>query len=121
MATMGDTEPSVSPVVINIGGEGEIVGALNVNLPHLQDPDWRCSRDGSLTLADLQAQGHVFMFVPDMSQLPFADASVDIIHTNNVCIDAIAYLGPCPRSSEIWRVRKSGGIWYRDGILQEPP
>ena len=114
---MGDTEPSVSPVVINVGGEGEVPGAVNVNGKWLGDPAWRSAREGNPSLRELKDEGHIFVLA-DMDSLPFGDASVDVVYTNNVCIDAVAFLGPCPTSAEIHRILKPSGVWIHDGEVQ---
>ena len=116
---MNETEPPPSqPVIINIGGEGEVSGVLNVNGTWLSRPDWFSSEAGK-TLTELKAEGHRFQLVDDVSVLPFADDSVDAVYTNNVCIDQNSIQGPCPQSSEIWRVLKRNGTWIHDGEVRE--
>lgn len=62
------------PLEINIGGEGETFGVLNVNGIWLTHTDWRSSEAGK-TLAQMEAEGHSFL-LPTLHPLPFADASV---------------------------------------------
>ena len=120
-STTSDVETSAPLVVINVGGEGEVPGAINVNGTWLNTPGWKSGHAGNPTLADLQAQGHEFRLVDDMSKMPFADESVDEVYINSVCIDAVSWLGPCPSSKEIERILKPGCPWYKDGVLQAQP
>jgi SAM-dependent methyltransferase len=113
-------EPLGEMIVVNIGGEGEIPGALNVNGKWLAGAGWHSIQPGNPTLADLQQAGHQFLLI-ELHPLPFDDASVDIVYTNNVCLDKDSWLGPCPRTAEIWRILKPGGLWIRDSIPQQRP
>jgi len=97
---------------VNLGGEGEVPGVINQQGPWVFDPNWTSSRDGK-TLAELQADGHVFVFCSN-TQLPFADDSVDEVITNNVPIDFNTSLGPGVQSSEIRRILKSGCSWIHN-------
>jgi hypothetical protein len=62
----------MSNLIVNLGGEGEVPGVLNVQGDWAKDPSWRSSADGK-TLGELQAAGHQFIFIADFSTLPFAD------------------------------------------------
>ena len=104
-----------SPLVVNLGGEGEIPGVINQQGPWALDPSWRCSRDGR-TLAELQADGHAFIFC-DNDQLSFPTDSVDVVFTNSVPIDISTHLGPGVQTKEILRILKPGGKWIKDGVL----
>lgn len=103
------------PVLVNLGGEGEIPGIPNQQGPWGLDPAWRSSRDGK-TLQELMADGHQFI-IADNTQLPFADGSVDDVFTNSVPIDRVTHLGPGVQSSEISRILRQGGRWIRDGLV----
>jgi hypothetical protein len=98
---------------INLGGEGEGVGAINQQEAWVLDPTWRSSRYGK-SLLDLIAEGHDFLICPNTA-LPLPDGTVDEVITNNVPIDTTTYLGMGVQSSEIQRILKSGGTWIRDG------
>lgn len=108
--------PAGGPLAINVGGEGEVAGALNVQIRAVLDPAWRSSR-GGLTLAELQAQGHRFLFVDDISRLPFANNSVSRVYTNSVPLDRATFLGPGPSSPDIARVMAPGAQWFHNGML----
>lgn len=103
-------------VAVNLGGEGELPGVLNQQPPWAQAPGWRSSRT-ALTFAQLQAAGHVFMFC-DNTALAFADNSVDVVYTNSVPLDHATGYGPGVQSSEIKRILKPGGVWFKDGKLE---
>jgi prepilin-type processing-associated H-X9-DG protein len=91
-------------LVVNLGGEGEEPGVINQQGPWVLNPNWRCSRVGR-TLQQLFADGHVFIICPN-TPLPFP---VDT---------TTAWLGPGVQSSEIRRILKAGGEWFRDGVLE---
>jgi hypothetical protein len=109
-------EPPPTRLVLNVGGEGEVPGALNVQGRWVLDPSWRSSQGGQ-TLEALQAQGHEFHIVDDMSQLPFKTDSAQTVHTNSVPLDRPTFLGPSPSSSDISRVLGPGGQWFNNGSL----
>jgi len=94
---------------VNLGGEGEIPGALNQQGPWALRPSWR-SADGTKTLCDLRALGHRFIISSNL-RLPFADNSVDEVYTNSVPIDTIGLNGPGVQSSEVRRILKPGRRW----------
>src|SRR5437588_11753989 len=98
---------------VNLGGEGEVPGALNQQGPWALRPSWR-SADGTKTLRDLRAMGHRFVISSNL-RVPFADNSVDEVYTNSVPIDTISLNGPGVQSSEAQRILKAGGPWINDG------
>lgn len=100
---------------LNLGGEGEIPGAINQQGPWVLSSHWRRSADG-MTFADVVAEGHAFLICPN-DAIPFPDGTVDVVYTNSVPIDQTTYLGPGVQSSEIQRILKSGGVWIRDGVV----
>src|SRR5574338_1546058 len=102
-----------SKVVVNLGGEGEAAGALNVQGKWVLDEGWRASRAGQ-SLPELQAAGNKFV-VADNFALPFANNSVDRVITNSVPIDRTTFLGPGVQSSEVWRNLKTDGLWINNG------
>lgn len=101
-------------LIVNLGGEGEVLGAINQQPPWAQSPNWISSRT-KLTAAQMQAAGYVFVFC-DNTALAFADDSVDVVYTNHVPIDVATPFGPGVQRSEIRRILKSGGVWIRDGV-----
>lgn len=102
--------------VLNLGGEGEVDGAVNQNLPTILAPGWKSTRDG-LALQELRALGHQFI-VSTNEALPFRDGSVHQIITNNVPIDRRTWMGHGISSVELRRVLAQGGIWIHDGTEQ---
>ena len=102
-----------SKVGVNLGGEGEAAGALNVQGKWVLDEGWRASRAGQ-SLSELQAAGNKFV-VADNTALPFANKSVDRVITNSVPIDRTTFLGPGVQSSEVWRILKADGLWINNG------
>ncbi|MEO2092057.1 MAG: hypothetical protein ABGY75_21595, partial [Gemmataceae bacterium] len=54
----------VTMFVVNLGGEGEVVGALNQQGPWALNSSWFSSRDGK-PLAQLVADGHGFLICPN--------------------------------------------------------
>jgi len=100
----------MSKLVVNLGGEGEVPGALNVQGEWVQDPLWRSSRKGE-TLSALLASNHQFLFITNFGILPFPDNSVDQVITNDVPVDQTTFLGPGIQSSEVIRILTPGGTW----------
>jgi hypothetical protein len=100
---------------LNLGGEGELVGMVNQQAPWVLAPNWARSRDGK-SFADVVADGHAFLICPN-DKLALPDETVDTVYTNSVPIDVTTWLGPGVQSSEIKRILKSGGHWFRDGVL----
>ena len=105
----------MSPLRVNLGGEGEIPGTINQQPLFALRPSWRSQ--GGQTVAELQAAGHV-MVIADNRFLPFATDSVDEVITNNVPIDKWTGWGPGAQRSEIYRILKPGGQWFRDNVLE---
>jgi len=89
--------------VINLGGEGEVFGAINVNDSTILAPNWRCARTGC-PLKKIQRSGLVVACHGD--QLPFCNCCADKIITNNVPIDIITWMGPAYSTKEIKRIAK---------------
>jgi len=89
-------------VVVNLGGEGEVSGAIDVNNPQILDKRWRCSRNGC-SLNEVR-RGCIVICRGD--RIPFCDHCADKIITNNVPIDIITWMGPGYSSEEIKRIRK---------------
>lgn len=102
--------------VVNLGGEGEVAGALNQQGPWALNPNWRSSRDGK-PLAQLVAEGHAFLICPN-DAVALSDGIVDEVHTLSVPIDRTTWLGLGVQSAEIRRILKSGGNWYDNGSLR---
>jgi RHS repeat-associated protein len=106
--------------VINLAGEGEVAGAVNVNGKWITETGWRTSRNSSIGLRDLQGAGHEFV-IADNAALPFADKSINTVITNNVRLDASSHLGAYPQTSEIWRVLSDSGTWIHNGVTMVRP
>lgn len=117
----GATRP-MKPV--NIGGEGEVPEAINLQ------GRWALGRHfgrsqptpkgepAGQNLAGMLAEGHEFViYNADTEVLPFTTDSVPRVYTNSVLIDAPMGIYPRILSSEIKRVLQSGGQWFVDGVL----
>src|ERR1700740_1625403 len=100
---------------VNLGGEGEVPGALNQQGPWVLKPTWGSSHAG-MTLSQLVAAGHEFLICDNLS-VPLPDGCADEVLTNSVPVDVNTWLGPGVQSSEVRRILKSGGVWLRDGLL----
>ena len=87
--------------VINLGGEGEIPGAININHPVILDENWRCSRKGC-SLKVVKENGYIIVCCGD--RLPLCDHCAKEVITNNVPIDMITWMGPGYSSEEIKRI-----------------
>lgn len=104
-------------ILVNLGGEGEVPGAINVQ-PHTLPDDVPLAGAGwGQTLRELAAQGHI-VIKADNTRLPFADASVDEVVTNSVPIDRTTHLGPGIQTTEVLRILKPGGQWIDNGIVR---
>jgi hypothetical protein len=102
------------PYRVNLGGEGELPGVLNQQGPWIVQPGWASSATGQ-SLHQLVALGHAFL-ICDNRAIPLPDGCADVVFTNSVPVDVNTWLGPGVQSSEIRRILKSGGVWFRDGI-----
>ena len=60
-----------------------------------------------------------FTLVDRMDVLPMDSGSVDMVYTNSVPLDLNTHLGPGPRSEEILRILREGGIWVHDGVVKQ--
>jgi RHS repeat-associated protein len=104
-----------SGIAVNLGGEGEVAGAINVQGPWALDLNFASSRTGQ-SLAELQAGGNQFVVASNTS-LPFADQSVSTVITNNTPIDVNTWLGPGVQSSEVNRILLGDGQWINNGSV----
>ena len=104
-----------SPYRVNLGGEGEDSTALNQQGPWALRPGWAASRTAQ-TLDQLVAAGHAFLICDNLA-IPLPDDCADEVITNSVPVDVMTWLGPGVQSSEIQRILKPGGRWFRDGQL----
>src|SRR5262245_37572271 len=106
-------------LAVNLGGEGEIPGALNQQPPSALGPNWLSAtfNNPGKTIRELEAEGHQFLIAPN-DQLPFPDGSVDVVYTNWVPLDRITHSGPGVQTSEIKRILKSGGVWIKNGKVE---
>ena len=91
-------------IVINLGGEGKISGAIDVNNPLILDKRWRCSRNGR-PLKEVK-QGCMVVCCGD--RLPFRNHCADKIIKNSIPIDTKTWMGPGYSSKEIERINKRG-------------
>ena len=109
-------------VVVNLGGEGEVPGAINQQPPNSLLPGWGASRIevGGKPLVELRSLGQPYV-VAENTALPFPNASIDQVITNSVPIDVNMTMGPGVQSSEVWRVLKPAGTWLNNGQLVPRP
>jgi len=107
-----------SGVIVNLGGEGEVAGAINVQGPWALDSSWASSASGQ-SLSELQAAGNQFV-IANNTALPFADGSVSTVITNSVPINTTTWLGEGVQTSEIARILQTGGTWINNGIQMIP-
>jgi hypothetical protein len=105
------------PLRVNLGGEGEVPGVLNQNIPRVAEPGWVSSRK-RLSLWQLVSAGHQFLICVN-TNLPIADASVDEVITRSIPkVDTVTHLGPSVQRSEIRRILKFGGRWFHNRRLR---
>jgi hypothetical protein len=106
-----------TPKVVNIGGGGEVAGAINVQIPAARNPGWGASRSevAGKSLPQLAANGDVYV-VAKNTNLPFASGSVDKVITNSVPVDVSTIMGPGVQSAEVWRILKPSGVWIHNGV-----
>ncbi len=100
--------------VVNLGGEGEVAGALN------QQPPWFVTASGAVNqqhFLGLVAAGENYLICPNEA-LALPDECADVVHTNNVPLDVVTWREPGVQTSEIWRILKSGGQWIDNGQSQ---
>jgi hypothetical protein len=99
---------------LNLGGEVEEPDVIN------QQPEWVLSsghwHSAGPHLGPLIAAGEAFLFCRNTG-LPFPDASIDSVYSNNVPVDSHTWLGPGVQSSEVQRVLRSGGEWRHDAVV----
>jgi hypothetical protein len=101
------------PFRVNLGGEGEVAGALNQQGPWVLLASWFSSRAG-MTLAQLVAAGHEFLICDNLT-IPLPDGCADETLTNWVPVDISTSFGPGVQTSEILRILKPGGVWIMNG------
>ena len=128
--------PNYAAPVVNIGGEGEVAGAINVQPPGALGAGWASAGrlpgslgpgadtavPGGLNLQELRtATGSQFV-VADPKALPFADGSVPTVVTNGAPVDTPPTVyGPSIDSAEINRILKPGGQYIQDGVPRLKP
>ena len=66
-----------APLKLNVGGEGEIPGFINVQGRWVSDHAWPGSSRSGNSLQQPQDEGHKFLFADDMSKLPYNTGTVD--------------------------------------------
>jgi hypothetical protein len=119
-ATVGGT---AGGIVLNIGGEGEVPGAINFQGPWILGDGFTFAGAGAgLTPEQLQAAGNQIL-VGTNDALPFAPGSVDTVITNNVPIleGGFNYMGPTVWPSQIWQVLSPTGQWINNGAVVKKP
>jgi RHS repeat-associated protein len=100
-----DDDPACVGPSINIGGEGEIPDAININTDLILDPNFVASRDGTTTIRDMQSRGQQFIAY-DGSRLPIRSSSCCTVFTKSIppYVKTQLFL-------EIRRVLKPNGVW----------
>jgi len=98
------------PIRVNLAGEGELPDVkINQNLKHILEPDWISSRYGK-SITKIQEEGHQFV-ISDNLHLPFRSNAIDEVYVASISLDSVTFLGPTPRTSEILRILKTGGLF----------
>jgi RHS repeat-associated protein len=105
--------------VVNLGGEGEVAGAINVQGPWILQGGWFSSQTGQ-SLTQLQAAGNQFV-ISSSTNLPFANGSVQTFIKNNVPVDQVSYWGPGYSSAAIWQMLTASGQWINNGSVVPRP
>lgn len=100
---------------INLGGEGEVPGAINANLPYLMSPGFVAARDGNTKLKGVKKSGPVVICNSD--QLPFADSCADEVLASGVPVNQHSYLGAGYKTSDMKRIAKPTGKIVINGEL----
>jgi RHS repeat-associated protein len=113
LGPLEESLPSLENIVVNLGGEGEVPGAINQQGPWILQPTWASSQAGQ-SLSQLQQQGNQFV-ISSNTQLPFANGSVGTVITNNVPIGGSTWLGPGVQPGEVFRILQPGGTWINNG------
>ncbi|HNQ16881.1 MAG TPA: hypothetical protein PKJ26_03520 [Candidatus Woesebacteria bacterium] len=92
---------------LNLGGEGEILGCIQVNLPYVLEAgdNFVASRNGDpIGIKGVLRGGP--LVICDSDRLPFLPGVFDEIFANGVPIDRTTWLGPGYSGKEICRVCK---------------
>ncbi len=100
--------------VVNLGGEGEVPGALN------QQPPWFVVTSSAVNLqyfVRLVGQGKDYLICPNET-VALPDGCADVVHTNSVPLDVTTWRGPGVQTSEVRRILKSGGVWINNGQIR---
>ncbi len=100
--------------IVNLGGEGEQRGAINVQ-PGRIGGDAELAHEHARDVARLSDQPVV---KAAGNRLPFATGSVDLVVTNNVPIDEprSTHFGPSFTISEVLRILKPDGLWLGSSV-----
>ncbi len=97
-----------APTVVNLGGEGEVADAINVQPARIAGRSDIAVQNAERVAA--KSAQPVVLAAGD--ELPFATGSVDQVWTNNVPIGTgSGYFGPDFDPNEILRILKPGGTW----------
>lgn len=81
-----------TPFRVNLGGEGEVPGALNQQGGWAAQPGWASSARGE-RLPQLVLAGHAFL-ICDNSAVALPDDCAEEVLTNSVPVDMTTWLGP---------------------------
>lgn len=112
---------AIRPIVVDIGGEGEILDAINIQGPWIFASGFGISRTQA-SLGQMQAAGNRFVVALN-NALPFANGTISIVYTNSVPIGQgqSNFLGPLVQPSEIWRILTPIGVWINNGSAVPRP
>ena len=103
--------------VVNLGGEGEVPGALNQQEgPHL-DRGRPLARDHARTFGEEIDADAPFLLCPN-DALALPDGCADAVVSNGVPIGKTGLRRSGIVPSEIDRILRPGGTWTHDGVPQ---
>ena len=106
--------------VVNLGGEGEVPGALNQQPGPIWSRARVTSRNTNRTFGEEVDDGADFLLCPN-DRLALPDGCVDTILTNWVPLfpcnapAPTSHLGPVVQFTELERVLKPNGRWFHNG------
>lgn len=97
-----------APIRVNLGGEGEVARAINVQPARIGG-----NVDTAVENAQrVAAQSRQPVVMAEGNRLPFRTGSVDEVWTNNVPVGkGGGYFGPSFDPDEIFRILRPGGSW----------
>lgn len=97
-----------APTIVNLGGEGEVAGAVTFSRQGSGEASILHSRTAQRVAVESQQP----VVMAEGNNLPFRTGSVDQVWTNNVPVGkGSGYFGPNFDPAEIFRILREGGSW----------